>query len=156
MNLVNEIIAVKSGTFFRVGYKSECPVKAEYKKQGIKVSKFVETTVRTGVKYTHIKGVELASDGEQKKSPYSWIVPNKIKAHETNGCEYLVVATVNKNHRTKSKYVVTINGVDTIVDKNEVKEYLINSYFNDNKKSSPVRTIKLTNILSFNGQAVEI
>ena len=150
---------LKSGTFFRLSYKTDCPVKAMYKKNGVKVVKIVETTVRTGVNYRNIKEVIEATEERTSDrnyvNPYSWVISNKIKHHNEKNEDYLVVATAKK-HNTESQYLISINGIDDIISKEELIEqgYLIDSYWNNNKPHSCVRTIKFSNILAVNGKRV--
>ena len=51
--------ALGKGRICRIEYDAEVPVKAVYKKAGIKIIKHVSTTVRTGVSYSNLPKVYL-------------------------------------------------------------------------------------------------
>lgn len=57
---------IRSGTFFRIGYITELPVKAAYAKEGWKILKKTESTVRTGVNYGKIKSVVEEREGRSE------------------------------------------------------------------------------------------
>ena len=76
---------VKPGTIARICYKTELPVKAEWKKQGDKMYKIVETSARLGVNYGNIASVKARKELEENKpqikrtNNYEWVIKNKVR-----------------------------------------------------------------------------
>lgn len=159
MELINKIAEVKPGTFVRISYRTEIPVKAADKKAGIRMWKEVSTTVRTGVNYGKIASViarkSMEDPNKEKRAytnPYEWIVRNRIKKHIESGKEYLVVASVNGGHNTKTTYYYEgpiIGKVDMGASIDEkLGQVVLPSYFNKKGTASEVRTIAFENIIS--------
>lgn len=158
-DIIRKITEVKPGTFVRVSYRTEVPVKAADKKAGIKVWKEVSTTVRTGVEYSKIASViakkSMEDPNAEKRAytnPYEWTVRNRIKKHIESGKEYVVVASVNGGHNTKTTYFYEgpiIGKVDmgTSIDE-KLASVVLPSYFNKKGTASEVRTISFENIIS--------
>ena len=149
MKTIREIIEnIPAGRFFRISYRSELPLKAEYKKQGVKIVKYTTTTTRTGVQYSHIKGV-VPSENSKYTSYYAWIVRNKIKRNINSGKDYVQLAPIWKGSNKKtSLYLTNSNGTRKISD-DEIKEYVIPSYFS--KGEAPkVISVSLDNVIGVN------
>lgn len=151
--------SIKGGRIARITYKTEVPLKAAYKKQGYKITKIVETSVRFGVNYNNIASVIQRRENEEKVTSnrannYEWIVDNRIKYNTNTEKEYLVVASLNHGHNTKVKYIMDRceeDGVDLGSNLNEiVSEYVQNHYMNRAANIAEVRTIALDNILCIN------
>lgn len=157
---------VKNGTIARVTYKTEVPLKAEYKKQGYKMIKITETSARFGVNYGHIASVmnrkanENEKETTQRANNYEWVIKNKIKHNSKTNKEYLVVANFNKGHHTKSKYILYGTSVGTLdmgdVIDSHYSHLIIDSYYKNHSSASEIKTISFENILRINnvGQKV--
>lgn len=152
---------IHNGSATRVTYKSELPLKAEFKKQGYQVIKVTETTGRFGVNYHKIATV-IARKAEQQlentrnyTNPYEWVIANKVKKNIKNGTLYVVLAGFNGGENSKSQYKLLLNGQDTndssFINKQEFmdkyKDMVINSYWNKPNTSNEIKTIKFDNIL---------
>lgn len=146
--LMSIIEALRPGAFFRLRYMSDMPVKAEYKKQGIKVIKLVSITTRTGVHYNAIKGVTpvFYDNVEIKNSNWSWILYNKVKYNGNTEKFYLAIAPT-KNNKAKTQYLLNTKDGSKLVDKEEIQNYIIDSYWRK-EPNRPVNYIALDNILA--------
>ena len=151
--LLNQIEKIPGGRLFRVRYMSKVTTDAASKKAGISIMKIVNTTVRTGVRYTAIEGVELSEKtktaiAEGKESNWEWILPNRVKYNKNTGKMYFVVAPLNKGHHTKSTYILTDgDGKSTIIDKETAMKYTVKSYWKDEEKKPTIFNITLDNVL---------
>ena len=150
-NVKNVIVAKKNGVFFRINYRTEIPVKAEFKKAGINLVKFTEKTVRTGVNYEHIQAVIDKKSAEDYVAPAhrenhkDWIVNNKL-FYNTNTNKYYVRLAHCNGSKAKSKYVAYgADGNEIEFDKN----YAVNSYWNkSNNDIKSVFDVNVDNIMS--------
>lgn len=150
-NVMNALKAKRNGTFFFLKYRSEVPVKAEYKKQGINVVKYTEKFVRTGINYNHIKSVIEKKSAPDYVAPAprennkEWLVDNKL-FYNTNTDTYYARFGFCNGKKAKIKYIAY--GADG----NEIefnKDYAINSFWNKNSNDAPsVFDLKVDNILS--------
>ena len=150
---------IRGGTIARITYKTEVPVKAEFKKQGYRIIKIVETSVRFGVNYNNISSVILRKSNPDytpsfRKNNYEWVIKNRIKHNNQTNKDYLVVASLPSKHNTKVKYIIegtfvgTIDTGDTI-DPN-YKHIVIDSYFKKASESREIRSISFENIININ------
>lgn len=145
---------IKNGTYCRVHYNSEMSVKAEHKKQGIRLFKEVTTTFRTGVQYTHMAEVIAERNAPDYVAPKprannsEWLIENKA-LHNTNTDSYMAYFIPTKNSNTVVTYHLVVDGEitdsDTLTD--AMKAYLIDSALKPSA-GSRVRTIKFDNIIS--------
>lgn len=164
----NEVKAIienlKNGVMTRLCYRSDVPVKAEYRKQGVRIIKVTETTVRFGVEYSHIHEVASSiverhnENKPAKANNWSWIVKNKIK-YNSNTDDYYVYFATTKIPNTKSKYIIVNAEEDVFVGGKEelsdvLHEYVINSYWNS--VAQPVRTVKVGNIIRINNTGMRL
>ena len=157
--ILNEAAAAKNGTFIRIGYRTELPVKAAYKKQGIQFFKYTEMSVRLGVNYGHIASV-IARKAEQqlvetiqRTNNYEWVIHNKVRHNTATGKDYLYVANFNQGSNIHNVYVGIKDGeVFNIVpeDKEMFKilneEYMIPSYWNGTSNAPEIMNISFDNI----------
>ena len=156
--IIDEVKPIKNGTYVRIGYRSELPVRAELKKQGYQAYKVVETTVRLGVNYGKIASVvarKSEKDGRKKisTSNYSWVIKNKVRYNKNTGKDYLYVANVNgKGANTKELYVLIpkkgkyeITCVKDIFEQ-EFKDVVIPSYWTKHNTCKEVQNIAFDNI----------
>lgn len=143
---------IRSGTFFRIGYITELPVKAAYSKEGWKILKKTESTVRTGVNYGKIKSVVEERKGRSEVTPTrkNHIVPiQKGRIYQNTDTEqmYLRVFPTKKGTNKKVSYILVTPGHSEYhfndLDE-EMREMVRDSYFNE--KSRPIATIKIDNI----------
>lgn len=164
LNLIREILENrKPGTFTNITYVVECPVKAEYKKQGIKVRKTVSAVVRFDINYRNIASVKAKKEKETEtdtpKKPrtnnYVPITENMLYHNTNTNKDYLNVYSV-RNHYPKNRYEVSMpffgdNAWQTFSE-SEIRSnhLLIDSYiFN---KVEPMYRININNILSIDGR----
>lgn len=149
---------VKKGTYVRIGYRTELPVKAELKKQGCRVYKYTETTVRLGVNYGKISTVIARNAKENilknKPNNYEWAVKDLIKHNTNTGKDYLFVAVTGKSgSNTKEMYNIQVEGggieVTCIPEifREEFSDIIIPSYWTKKDASqSEVKNISFDNI----------
>lgn len=150
---------IRGGTITRIAYKTEVPLKAEFKKQGYKITKVVETSVRFGVNYNHIAAViarKSAADyvARPYTNKYEWVLFNRVKHHIEKNKDYIVVATLPKGHHTKVKYLLegSIMGTLDMGDSidGHYKGIVIDSYFKPSNYIDEVKTICFDNIFMLN------
>lgn len=143
---------IRSGTFFRIGYITELPVKAAYAKEGWKILKKTESTVRTGVNYGKIKSVVEEREGrsEVTHTLKNHIVPvQRGRIYQNTDTEqmYLRVFPTKKGTNKKVSYILVTPGHSEYhfndLDE-EMRDMVRDSYFNE--KSRPIATIKIDNI----------
>lgn len=156
---------VRGGTIARIAYKTEVPLKAEFKKQGYKIIKVVETSVRFGVNYSHIASViARKSSPEYVARPhtnnYEWVISNRVKHHTQKDKDYIVVANLPKGHHTKTKYLLEGSFVGTLDMGDSIdgpyKDIVIDSYFKPNSFSEEIKTICFDNMLMINKLGTKI
>ena len=156
MSIENEIAKIHGGSFFRLAYKSDVPLRAEFKKSGCSITKITEKTCRLGVNYSNIAAVisKRETEGEPTRkvtNNYEWIIPNRIAYNTNTGKKYISIANAKKA-ATRVKYIVTDDkmNVKTIENLGDFeKEMIIGSYFR-NGEVPEVQKICLDNILSIN------
>ena len=152
--IISKVSAIKNGQMCRICYRSELPVKAEFKHKGIKIIKVTEATVRFGVAYEHISTVKERKSDETyspitKTNNYEWVIENKICRNSNTGKEYVRFATLNKGSHKKVLYIVVDSMNETYTAESlseEEKIYVQNSYWN---RTSPteVQNISFENII---------
>ena len=145
--LVKKISAIPAGRFFRIRYLSKVKIKAEFEKQGISIFKIVDTTTRTGVKYSSLIDQHKMNElpAEEKKSNWQWVVKDRIKKNLNTGKDYLVIAPI-KNGNTKTSYIFTTpEGISNTVNIDVVKDYAVKSYFKTDKPT--IVNVTLDNVL---------
>ena len=134
--LKRKIKNIRPGVYTRIVYEVDCPVKAEYKKEGVKIRKHVCMTARFGIRYGNIKSVlERSSEHyTSKPSNFTPIVENYIYYNTNTQKHYLNVYTI-KNSHTKTIYHVYKDNKWTTMVRDEVKdsELVIPSYFEKTK-----------------------
>lgn len=157
--ILSEVASVKSGTFTRVGYRTELPVKAQYKKEGVQFFKYTEASLRFGVNYGRISSViarkaeEQLADTVQRANNYEWIIPNKARHNIATGKDYVFAANFNQGANIHNVYVGLRKGkVFSIIPESKEmfkqlnEEYMIPSYWKDGGSAPEVMNISFTNI----------
>lgn len=157
--IIDEAKAAKNGAFLRIGYRTELPVKAAYKKQGIQFFKYTEMSVRLGVNYGNIASViarkaeEGLVEAAQRANNYEWIVKNKVRHNTSTGKDYLYVANFNQGSNIHRCYIGLKNGeVFSIVPEDSKmfqklnEEYMIPSYWTKSSEIPEVMNISFENI----------
>ena len=145
--------SLKNGTCASITYKSELPVKAEFKKQGIVIEKITSKVVRFGVDYDNIKSViERRADENYKpierENNYVEIVKDKLYHNNKTNNDYLRFSNFGSQ---KVKFFFRFNGKDVV----EIpREYVIPSYFNKNGSIPEVQNIKIDNVLEINNEVM--
>ena len=159
--IIEAVSTVKNGTYVRIGYRTELPVKAELKKKGVRAYKLTETTVRLGVNYGRIASViarkaeENLEEVVKRANNYEWVIKDKVRYNTKTQKDYLYVANTNgRGHNTKSVFVLVPGGNDISITchgdifENEFKDVLIPSYWTQRSSGghSEVRNIAFDNI----------
>lgn len=143
--LIKKISAIPAGRFFRVRYISKVKIKAAFEKEGYSIFKVVDTTTRTGVKYSSVVKNDNKTPSE-KQNNWTWVVKNRIKHNTNTGKDYLVVAPIGKGNNSKVTYMCTTpEGTTCSIPIPTVKEFTVDSYWKETKPS--IVTISLDNIL---------
>lgn len=159
--IISAVGAVKNGHFVRVKYKSELPVKAAYKNQGVKLIKYTEVTVRLGVSYNNIEAVKKAKENGERGEragnwDEEWIVPNKVLHNNHKDQDYLRFAYMpNGGNREVSYEVVDVTETyvcEELGDK-EV-EFVQPSYFKRAGSVPEVQNVKIENVISIMSKEV--
>lgn len=161
--IINAVKAVRGGTIARITYKTEVPVKAEYKKQGYKIIKIVEISSRIGVNYGKLPSViarDSLSNTNHKPSPYEWIVKDRICHNANTNKDYVAMVSFNKGHNTKVKYVIEGTFVGAIDMGNDIdnayKHIVLDSYFKKGSNPSEFRTVSFENIIRINNVGTKV
>lgn len=157
--IISATKAIRGGSIARITYKTEVPIKSEFKKQGYKIIKIVETSVRFGVNYHNIASViERKSNLEYvptlRKNNYTWVVKNRIKHNDQTNKDYLVVATLPVGHNTKVKYLIEGTFVGTIDMGDSIDSHyqhiVLDSYFKKSSEMREIKNISFENIITIN------
>ena len=144
-DIYDAIASIPNGRFFKICYRTEMPLKAEYKKQGYTVYKYTTRVTRTGVGYNTLKAVKASEKEFSRANNTRWLMKNKIKTNITNGKDYIVIATMAKNEYKEYSYII-VDAAGMEKRCSRVPEEMIqSSYFN--KKNGEVRNINLDNIV---------
>ena len=140
---------IHPGSFFRIKYSVEIPLKAEYRNMGYRIVKTVYTTSRTGVRYMKINGVTPSEKKSNKPSNWSWEKKNYISYNSNTGSYYLNLYPMGMNTYTKVEYKYYRN--DDVVDVDNLsfyKDMIIPSYFKkDGGFGTKILKIKIDNII---------
>lgn len=146
---------IKNGTFFKVTYRTEVPLKKSYKDAGYKVVKTSSVITRTGINYKNISGVEIKPLGDLSKpraNNYEAIIANKLYFNANTKKNYINIYPVRGN-KTKSTYEFYINDIKIATRKPEEIDFNSDMFL---KKSShgpvPMQRINVENIVSINGE----
>lgn len=157
---------VKGGRIARVTYKTEVPIKAEFKKQGYRIIKVVESSVRFGVNYHNIATVisrkleQQTQNTVTRTNNYEWVIKNRIKHNNKTDKDYLVVANLPSGHNTKVKYIIEGSIMGTLDMGSEIdshyKHIVLDSYFKRVNEGREIRTIAFENIIRINDTGTKI
>ena len=159
--VITALTEIKNGQMARVEYRSEVPVKAAYKKQGVQVIKLTSATVRFGVDYDHIQRVidRKASQPEDivtnaRNTAYSWVMKDKLSFNTNTNKHYIRFATLPAGANKYVTYIVIKDGQVTqaseVADES-IKEFVINSYWNGN--SPEVQNVCIDNVIKINDRS---
>ena len=163
--IINAVKAVRGGTITRVTYKTEVPIKAEFKKQGYKLTKIVETSARIGVNYGHLPSVitrNTESNGEviPKTNNYEWVIKDRICHNHKTDKDYVALVSFNKGHNTKVKYIIDGTFVGAIDMGNEIdkvyRHIVLDSYFKKPATPTEFRRIAFDNIIRINNVGTKL
>ena len=139
---------IHPGSFFRIKYSVEVPLKAEYKNKGYKIIKTVYTTSRTGVRYMNINGVTPPEKKSDKSSNWSWEKKNYISYNSNTGKYYLNLYPMSMNTYTRAEYKFYLMGDEVNMNNLRFKDMIIPSYFKkDGGFSTKILKIKVDNII---------
>lgn len=147
-SLKNILNAIHPGSFFRIRYSVDVPLKAEYRNKGYKIIKTVSTTSRTGVRYMKINGVTPSEKKSDKPSNWSWEKKNYISYNSNTGKYYLNLYPMSMNTYTRVEYKFYFNSEQVLMDNLEFKNMVIPSYFKkDGGFSTKILKINIDNII---------
>ena len=152
--IIDAISNIRNGRMARITYKTLLPLKSEFRKRGISLTKIVDTTARFGVRYENIRSVrEMREESpnfasESHNSNYRWVVMNKISYNSNTGKMYVRTTRLPKGSNSKTMYILSINGESEILDTlpTFAKEYVTDSYWK-RQSSSEVKNIQFDNII---------
>ena len=152
-DLQNKLDTIKKGTFKSFCYRTELPVKAAYKKSGIKIFKVTKMVSRFGINYGNIKEIKErdSKPDTSKTNNYVWEVKDFIQ-YNTNTKKYYLCTYPTRNCKgIKNLYIVNDNDTYMYINKTEFENYkhmVLDSYFNKtNKVSTKMMKINIDNIL---------
>lgn len=157
--IIETVKNIHGGAITRVTYRTEVPIKAEFKKQGYKIHKFVETSSRVGVNYGHLPSVmarneEATGETVQRTNNYEWVVKDRICHNTKTGKDYLALITLNGGHHTKVKYVIEGTFVGSIDMGDEIdkayRHIVLDSYFKKPSTPTEFRRVAFENIIKIN------
>ena len=163
--IITAVSEVRGGTITRVTYKTDVPVKAEYKKQGYKIVKIVETTARIGVNYGHLPSViarnaETPTETTHKANNYEWVVKDRICHNTKTGKDYVALISFNGGHNTKVKYVIEGTFVGAIDMGSEIdkvyRHIVLDSYFKKPTTPTEFRRVAFENIIRINNVGTKL
>ena len=145
--IIKKLSEIPAGRFFRVRYITKVKVKAEYEKQGISIFKIVDTTTRTGVKYSSLIDKHNLNEypAEEKTNNWEWVVKDRIKHNTNTGKDYLVIAPIDKGSNTRVEYVLTDKEGSAVRTKEEIESFVIQSYWKTSKPT--IMNVTLENVL---------
>lgn len=148
--ILGAVDKIKRGAFVKIVYRTELPMLAAAKKQGVSASKITEKVVRLGVDYNNIKAVaeKEATRTTPKREVTSWChweIPNILAQHNTKEDMYLAFATVNGGSHTKTQYM--LNGVTATKQEVESANVVIPSYFKSSGDIPEVQRVNINNII---------
>lgn len=142
-----------NGKFFRVGYKTTLPLKAEFKNRGYQIIKFTEVTTRTGVSYRNIQAVINKGETSSRTitNNYEWILRNKLSFNTHTKKEYLRIAQVPEGGHRITYYAIQCPEGDISATQltQNYKEMVQNSYWNSSYQNA-VQNISLENVFKIN------
>ena len=146
-NPAEAIAAIPNGRFFKIGYITELPLKAEFKKADYKIYKYTSRVTRTGVAYNKLKNVKENNKEWSRPAKSSWKIKNKIKTNISTGKDYIIIAPMNSGENKSVNYKITQGKWWVARNKlqGEFKDMVIPSYFT--KSNGSVRNIDLDNII---------
>lgn len=157
MSFFNKVLDLVPGSFVRISYRTSVPVKAQYKKEGYSIEKFVDETIRVGIDYHNIGAVSAVENDSQKtsrKSKIHWTIKKYFLINEETKERYLAIYPMVKNGNKKVTFVIrTPDTLTATIDQDVVKEFVVDSYWN--KKFSFQKSIKVDNILKIGGYVVK-
>lgn len=146
MNDIYSVISsIPNGRFFKICYRTEMPLTAEFKKLGWKIFKYTTRVTRTGVNYSTIKRTDIASSDNILTKSNCWLVKNKIKTNLNTGKDYIIIAPMRSGEHKTYWYKYEC-GTSELTSDILVDTMIPKSYFT--KKNGPIRNINLANIVS--------
>ena len=137
------INGIKGGTFTRVSYCSAPDLTAECKKNGVKVTKVTETTVRVGIDYNGTDAVKkYKAEHETAQYDYSsWQNEDegRIVYVPKTGNTLVRVYKVPQNSNTKSYFIIEDKDGKRIVEKITAEDNILASRYFKEKSSDPIK-----------------
>ena len=147
--VINVVTNIKKGTFTRIKYMTDVPVKAKYKKQGLVIKKIGCMTTRFGIHYPNIKSVGNKIDNSYVPNDnLHWVVKDTIQYNKKTDNHYLCTYPTEKGRNSEFKYIIkTPNMVMYSNTLRDVSEYVLPSYFNKKGDAVTMMKININNVL---------
>lgn len=152
--IIDIVNSITNGRIERITYKSEMPLRAENKKAGFRLTKVTAVSARFGIDYDNLPSVIEKRANEDYKprevtNNYEWVVKDKIAHHTKNDNYYVRITHLPEGNNRRNLFILENNGEEQIVDKltDEMKDLVINSYWNNDKGAPEVQNILFNNII---------
>lgn len=151
-SIIEAIKSVIAGRFVRVGSTSQMKIKAAYK-NNVSIIKVTERTVRIGLNYANIAAVKAMEAQRiepktQRTDNNIWEVEGRVAFNTNTGKKSLRVYTVAHHSNSKSKYIITVDGVVTECDTlpEWAIEYIVPSSLNRSGEMPVCMSLTLDNV----------
>lgn len=142
--ITNRLNEIHNGSFHKIIFKSEPPMKAIYRKSGFKIIKVTEMIMRTGISYEAISTKTASEESSTNRTNnYESVIKNKLLFNTKTQKHY---ARVYPYSNVKSCYYAVSGPKMVPVD--DISEYVISSYLNRKANDVAVLNISIDNILS--------
>lgn len=148
MEVKRVLNTTKRGAFTRFTYITELPLKASSRKDGYQVFKKSTVVTRFGITYSNIKGVELKDNPNSKRSNNNYWEDKsyRILCNPEKKKYYLYHFPLINNRVEKNDFIVYHKGKIENKSINEIKDIVINSYWN--KKATYAKMVDIKNIIN--------
>ena len=146
--MMKVINSVKPGSFVRIEYKTELPVKSEYKKFGYRVYKVSQMTTRLGIKYSNMKSVVKTENSVPNRPSTMHFINKYVLKNENNENLYLATYPCQQGRNNYSIYIVINENnkdINMFNESEDIKDLVIDSYWNK-KGSNNYFVINLNNV----------
>lgn len=150
-DVISKLSLIRPGVFTRLTYKSELPMRAEFKKQGYKIVKITSMTTRFGINYGHIKDVmeNTVESSKQRVNNFSWVLKNNVQYNSNTDCHYLCTYPTKSGRNSRSSYLIYLPSGDVVTKMNlddSIKEMVQQSHWNKSGDTKMMK-IKIGNII---------
>ena len=158
--ILEAVKCVRGGTITRVTYCTDVPIKAEFKKQGYRIKKIVDTSARIGVNYGHLPSVIEKNKDKVNEAPnnnssnYEWVIKDRVRHNTNTNKDYVALISFNKGHNTRTKYIIEVPSVGNIDMGGEIDSHyrhiVLESYFKKSYGDTEFKNVAFDNIIKIN------